>query len=200
MPSVSPRRDVEADAVERVHDAAGGAPAGRRPATVRRVRSAWTGLRPRAAASPCRAHAARLRPATRPWRQAGRPAAGAELHRAAGATACSVRRRRRSAGRRRSRRAGWSRRRRLPADRAQQACAPRRRAAPSPAGRACRHGAAAAKIGSHRTGLDDPAGIHDRHAVAGLGDDAEIVGHEDHRSCRARRAAAAAASGSGPGS
>ena len=36
-------------------------------------------------------------------------------------------------------------------------------------------------------GLDHPPGVHDQHPVGDLGDDAEVVGDQDHRQRRARR-------------
>ena len=37
------------------------------------------------------------------------------------------------------------------------------------------------KISTHRPLLDDPAEVHDEHAVAELGDDAEVVRDQDQR-------------------
>ena len=48
--------------------------------------------------------------------------------------------------------------------------------------------------------LDDLARVHDRHAIAHLGDDAEVVGDEDDRRAGLGRAGCASGRGSGPGS
>ena len=63
---------------------------------------------------------------------------------------------------------------------------PRRAAAPLRAGRGCRGGAAGRRASSTPASLDDPAGVHDHDPVGDVGDDAEIVGDEQHRRCRAR--------------
>ncbi len=66
-----------------------------------------------------------------------------------------------------------------------------------------RLGVGMARVGEDRVdraGLDDPARIHDRDAIAGLRDDAEIVRDEHHRHAELVDEAAGAASGSDPGS
>ena len=64
--------------------------------------------------------------------------------------------------------------------------ASRRWTAPPPASLPCRRGAGEPNRSRTRAGLHDPAGIHDRHAVACLRHHAQIVGDQDHAHAQVR--------------
>ena len=182
-PSVSPARDLEADAVDRL---ARGRP------SARRASPRWTGNRFVRSVDPeqravGRSHRDRLAAGARARSRVRRahPVAGPDLAQLAAARRRSRRRVRRtgSAARSGSRRAG---RRGPAAGPGSRSAAPRGR--PRPRAAAARRAAppctdAPGWSNSSRTGrlLDDLARVHDGDVVGDLGDDAHVVGDQDHR-------------------